>query len=208
MILKSPETQLFAQTPRQAGLHRPRGGESARRRHGVGGEMVRNGPPVPPVLVRRRQAGPHRILGVAVHRDEQLGGEHQAPDKRARSREEEEPDRGVRGVLRGSWGAAHRPQHPKHHRIGAEPAREGSGVPAGARQLLRHSSRQAEAQQDPSRRRFGCFAETEDLDRLRRERVFVADLHQEHAGQAHAVFGGDPEKKPQCKCRVVCVCVS
>ena len=42
-------------------------------------------------------------------------------------------------------------------------------------------------------------AEAEDPDRLRRQRLPAADLHQEHAGSTDAVHGGHPATQSQCE---------
>ena len=42
-------------------------------------------------------------------------------------------------------------------------------------------------------------AEAEDPDRLRRQRLPAADLHQEHAGSTDAVSGGHPATQSLCE---------
>ena len=64
----------------------------------------------------RRRPDPHRVLGVDVEGDVGRLGEDQVPDQRARGGQAEEPDRGVRRVLRRPGRAAHRTREQRHRR--------------------------------------------------------------------------------------------
>ena len=72
--------------------------------------QVRTEPDVPPVLVGRRLAGPHPVLGPQVHRRGQLRGDHQDADQRASCRTQEVSNPGVHRLLRLSWSSAYCPQ--------------------------------------------------------------------------------------------------
>ena len=87
--------------------HRPHCREPAGLDHGGRRGLVREEPLVPQVLVRGRLADPHRVLRPQVHRGHQLRGDHQDAHQRARPREEEVTDPGVRGLLWFCWSTAH-----------------------------------------------------------------------------------------------------
>ena len=72
--------------------------------------QVRTEPDVPPVLVGRRLAGPHPVLGPQVHRRGQLRGDHQDADQRTGRGAQEVPDPGICRLLRVSRSPAHRTQ--------------------------------------------------------------------------------------------------
>lgn len=77
--------------------------------------MVRGHTAVPQILVGRRHAAAHGVLGPAVNCGDQLGGDGQDAHKRARPRQEALPDSRVRRVLRRGRGSAHCPQHRRYH---------------------------------------------------------------------------------------------
>ncbi|XP_051693743.2 4-hydroxyphenylpyruvate dioxygenase isoform X1 [Oryctolagus cuniculus] len=153
-------------------------------------------PAVPPLLVRGRHAGAHRVQLPALHRGGQLRGVHQNAHQRASAWPQEVPDPGIRGLQRGSRGPAHRPQDPRHHLRDSPLERERHGVPGCAGHLLQAAAGEAQVGQDPGDREHRCPGGAENPGGLRRERLPPADLHQAHARPAHALLGGHPAPQP------------
>lgn len=73
---------------------------------------------IPPILVGGRHTAPYAVLGTTVHRHDELGGDGEDADQRARGGQKALTDPRVRRVLRRCWRATHRSQYQRYHYSG------------------------------------------------------------------------------------------